>query len=361
VDEERLEMLNECANHHTKKIKAVTSEDISRVENFAHKSLNPKIGFPLFLFSYKPSWIPWTKGCWTSTQLGPPCDRYSCKQILEWLNENYHTKKHFKFMYYAQEPYLEARCQEANTNKEFEEVIKNCPLLITCTHPSLSWTFEGILIPDPYLMAKHAELASVLDSKKLLPFNKRKSRFFFSGTITGPSVPFSHENIKYNPRHGLFEKTKQWPFLDYNVTNFMLLDHLASPSYKDHILKHYSHLKGESVDFFYHANYKYLLSFDGFGSAWSRVPLILATGSVLILNAACSQYFYCLMVENETHVTIKSDLSNGEQLYKNLEKDQKKAERIGLQGRNFAKLFLTKDAIDTYLWLVLKKIENAYQ
>ena len=55
------------------------------------------------------------------------------------------------------------------------------------------------------------------------------------------------------------------------------------------------------------------------------------------------------MVENHTHVTIKSDLSDGEEIFRRLENNPKLAEKIGAQGRNFANMLLTKEAVDTYL------------
>ena len=362
IENERLEMLQECARHHTKKIEVIRHQDISRLENFYRTVLQPIGPFPLFLFSFKPSWIPWIKGQWSYTALGPIDGTYkdNSENLLKWLNQYYHTKKPFKFFYLAQEPYLRGCQYPQDIGKKFAEVLKNCPLLISCTHPDLPWTQQCILMPDPYLLSQGTQnqLESLLNSTKLLPFSERKSTFYFRGALTGPRLPFSYETMKHNPRHLLLKKVKIWPFLDYKITSFDSLDLVIKPDYKEYILKNYSWLKGDTVDFFEHAKHKYLLSFDGYGSAWSRVPLILATGSVLVLNAFCHQYFYCLMVENETYVGLNGDLSNGEKIYHDLENNPTLAEKIGTQGRKIARLFLTKSAVDTYLWLTLKEIEK---
>lgn len=363
IDEERLEILKECAKNNTKQLNKVTLKDISRVEDF-YRNVLKNMGLPISLFSYEPSWLPWTKGHWKLSSLNSG-NKNTCENLLKWLNEHYHTRHPFKFFYLSQEPYLSGgRCNES-VQEQFLAVIQNCPLLISCTHPDLEWTSKCVLIPDPWLLSQEIQdqIKSLVNSTIFLPFSKRKPVFYFRGALSGPKLPQKFETMKFNQRHLLLKKVKLWSFLDYKVTNFGSLysPEQACSDYKEHILKNYSHLKGESVDFFEHAKHKYLLSFDGYGAAWGRVPMILATGSVLVLNAACQQYFYNLMVTNETHVTIKSDLSDGEQVYHDLEQDSKRAERIGAQGRNFAKLFLTKDAVDTYLWLALKEVENAYQ
>ncbi len=364
IDPKILDALKDCAKHHTKNIKGFKSSDIERVITFSKRSFQPYRECPFFLFQYQPALIPIKKGAWNFARLDKNCEAYepNCKKLLDWLNTHYHTNKPFEFLYYAQEPILSFLFQKKETCDNFAKIIKNCPILISCNHIDLAWTHKAVLIPDPYMISqdKQMQLTALLDSKELLPFNHRIPKFFFSGALTGPR-PLNFDYMDLNPRHLLLKKTAKWPFLKYNVTNFELLNELAIRDYKDHILKIYSNLKGESVDFFEHAKYKYLLSFDGYGAAWSRVPLILATGSVLVLNAICRQYFYDFMLENVTHVNLKNDLSNGEELFHHLEKNPQHAEKIGKQGKDFAKMFLTKDATDAYLWLVLKEIENAYE
>ena len=115
------------------------------------------------------------------------------------------------------------------------------------------------------------------------------------------------------------------------------------------------------VNFISHGNYKYLISIDGFGAAWTRVPYILCTGSVLLLRADCHEFFYKLMQPNETHIEINSGLTNLEERYKYLEENPEIAQRIGDQGRRFAIDYLNPDALDFYLKTVIYQLNEAYE
>ncbi len=99
---------------------------------------------------------------------------------------------------------------------------------------------------------------------------------------------------------------------------------------------------------------------DGFGAAWSRVPYILFTKSVLLLRADCHQYFYPLLQENVTHITINRGLKNLEATYIELEQNQEKAKMIAQNGFDFAEKYLTKNAIDTYLIQVIYDLNRAF-
>ena len=170
------------------------------------------------------------------------------------------------------------------------------------------------------------------------------------------------KNMAANARQNLLQMLETFPYLDYRITNISTFtdEKKADGEYKKYILEKFSYLKCDPVDFVEHAKNKYLLSCDGIGAAWSRVPYIMATGSVLFLNAQCEQYFYRLMKNQETHVVINQDFSNLDTEFHKLENNPGMPEKIGRQGKEFAKRFLTKAPIDAYMLLVLKKLESYY-
>ena len=250
-------------------------------------------------------------------------------------------------------------------------LLDSVPLLISCNHPDLPWTKKAILIPDDFILADKfsQDIENLLGSrvyssidemsegleKGLVPFSERISNVYFRGALTGPKLPFTLDNMKLNPRHYIMTLLDDYFYLDVKPTHF--LDKRPGSGI-EFIRKNFYHLKSPRVDFFEHAKNKYLLSMDGFGAAWSRMQLIMATGSVLFLNAQCEQYFYQLMEPGKTYIVINRDFSNLDDEYRRLEADPNRAEKIGNRGKAFVQKFFTKTAIDAYLWLVLNKIES---
>lgn len=74
---------------------------------------------------------------------------------------------------------------------------------------------------------------------------------------------------------------------------------------------------------------KYLLSADGFGAAWKRVPWILFSNSVLFKpKSDVMQWFYGKMEPGRHYVEVKEDLSDIFGLMEELEGDEGKVLEI---------------------------------
>lgn len=376
IDLATFKVLNACAEKNTNSLKGkISQESIQSFQSFCLKSFSD---LPLALFVFTPSNEKSVAGKWECGLI--KCFKknndflYRARNMFKWLKENYTPKRKLTFFYLLQEPYLMGHKVPQEIQIQFGELLESCPLLISCTHPDLAWTKKAVLIPDDLIRrdsyyTRFEELLScdtfvplhdliAKPLKGLAPFSERKSCIYFSGGLAGPSLPFEMENMKENPRHYLLTLVKDMPYIEVRITDWQEWMHSARSPYFRYLFDAYSHLEGDRVDFFEHAKNKYLLSCDGYGAAWSRVELIMATGSVLLLNAQCEQYFYPLMENNKTHVVINKDFSNLDAEFNRLEDDPECAQKIGEQAREFAKKFFTKGAINAYLWLVLRKLES---
>ena len=109
-----------------------------------------------------------------------------------------------------------------------------------------------------------------------------------------------------------------------------------------------------------YGHYKYLMSIDGFGAAWARVPHILFTGSVLFLRADCKQYFYPLLINMTNCVKIYTNLTNLETMIIFLENNEQQAEDIGQRGKQIAETFLSPVAIDEYFMYLFRDLNDAF-
>lgn len=362
VDSETLIALDECADQNTRFLKnKVSQKTIMDFKNYCYKEFKNSDLLSLALFHFTPDPNLTDSGFWSIEHINDTKSiRVSrAKKLFAWLQKNYIPKKEFSFFYLTGEPYFDGWQIDTKTHNQLTTLLSQCPLLITCNHPDLPWTKKSILIPDDWMMSAEfqSSLTKLLNAD-FVPFPQKKSQVYFRGGLTGPKLPFSFENMPNNPRHYLLTLIEQYNYLSLGVTDFKTWRYNPQSPYLEYLLKNFSYLKCEPVDFFEHAKHKYLLSCDGYGAAWSRVELIMATGSVLFLNAQCEQYFYALMENNKTHIQINKDFSNLDAEFKRLENKPKIAEKIGLQGKEFAQKFFTQKAIDTYLWLVLNKLEK---
>ncbi|MES2252104.1 MAG: glycosyl transferase family 90 [Pseudomonadota bacterium] len=258
----------------------------------------------------------------------------------------------------------------------FAEILTRCPVLATCSSDRLPWTKNLILIPDFYILGVDVELVDELLRSTLPKFETRSNQCFFSGGLSGSDHPYQFNRKHEIPRLHLLDYADEHSFVKCVVTNLNYLklgarENGASRNreFSKWFAANHASKIGEPIDYIGHANYKYLLSFDGFGAAWGRVPGILATGSVLLMQTECNQWFYPWMkaydpftttehVDDETHIMINKDLSNLQPVYEWLERNPKQAEQIGENGKRFAELFLNECRANRYLAEIITALET---
>lgn len=288
-------------------------------------------------------------------------------ELLTWLNT--HIKKDIKdglsFIYMPQEPLHECGFLDQKQQLALKTLFEKCPILLTCTHPNILWADQGILIPDPYiLLDKYKTDIEEIKAKKELIYSKRSPSIFFRGAISGPySYIYNTDSIYKDDRVKLFSLSKSFPFINALITDdsCLTIHGRVTADFQQWYSQNLSDKKGPYANFIEHARHKYLISIDGYGSAWSRVPYILFTGSVLLLRADCKQYFYSLLQNMTTHVNIDLGLVNLAAVYIHLEQNPHIAESIGNNGYAFAEKYLTVDAINMYLVQVIRDLNDAFK
>jgi hypothetical protein len=295
-----------------------------------------------------------------------PHTRFS-GELLTWLNA--HVTKDIKdglsFVYMPQEPLHECGFHDEKQQLELKALFEKCPVLLTCTHPKVLWSESAILIPDPYIvMDKYRTDVDDIKSKRELTYQQRSPSIFFRGAISGPySFVYSIDSVQKDDRLRLFMFSKNAPFINAMITDDSCLNiqERVTADFKQWYMRNLSDKKGPYANFIEHARHKYLISMDGYGSAWSRVPYILFTGSVLLLRADCKQYFYLLLQNMRTHVAVDPGLTNLHSIYMYLEQNPGVAEAIGNNGYAFAENYLTVDAINRYLSQVVRDLSDAFR
>jgi hypothetical protein len=288
-------------------------------------------------------------------------------ELLTWLNTHgpKNLKKGMSFVYMPQEPLHECGSFTQSQQQALKALFAKCPILLTCTHPEILWSPSAILIPDPYIMhPKYQETINQIQQNAEHDFQKKQSTIFFRGAVSGPySFVYRMESLQKDDRLKFFMLSKEKAYIDAFITDdhWVNIQSRVTPDFKQWYLLNLAHKRGHQADFIEHSRHKYLISMDGFGAAWSRVPYILFTGSVLFLRADCKQYFYGLLSNMKTYVDIDPGLTNLESVFVHLEQNPDVAATIGQAGREFARRYLTVDAINMYLSQVILDLNAAFK
>jgi hypothetical protein len=304
---------------------------------------------------------------WTLTPLTRNDEkRERAQPFIDLLNTNIHPDKNVSFLLLAEEPYYQGRKLSRKVNDQLELLFRDCPLLLTCDHPELPWTYKGILIPDFFLLFdKRKEIDKQL-CKEQLPWAEKQPKVYFRGQIAGFRMPYNHENGPKNPRIIAAEMAlTHSDFIDVGITDISQIEAedegFAEPSYVAAFKTRYQSLFMAKADFDTHGQYRYLLSTDGFGAAWGRVPLILSTGSIAFIQKECNQFFYGLLKDRENCIMLKNDLSDIPQHYRELENNPDFAKKIAAQGRMLAQTYFTMESLTMYLRMVIGDITDSYK
>ncbi|MEI7493514.1 MAG: glycosyl transferase family 90 [Alphaproteobacteria bacterium] len=307
------------------------------------------------------------------------------KVILSFLNgesRECHDKarldKDFSFLAFLQEPGIFPSLSEESCN-DLSEIFKNNFVLTPCTSPAKHpWSQYLIAIPDFFTLGNDRQKVSTTLMASISPFKSRTTQCFFIGGLSGPFRPY--ENIteieeKFPRLHYCKLAHEHRQSLRVAITNYEYL-RIATTIYSgDHIyerfaecLKKYRVRSMQQQTYAEQARYAYLLSMDGFGAAWGRVPGILATGSVLLMQAENKQWFYPWLkaydpfrstatpVSDECYIPIRTDLSNLVPVVNWLNENPGQAKRIGENGRQFAEEYLKANEVELYFESIIKAL-----
>jgi hypothetical protein len=221
----------------------------------------------------------------------------------------------------------------------------------------------AILIPDFRLQEPTyaEELAAVRARAETIDFDSRIEVIKWRGRLSGPDYPDS-ENCDGFPRYRLLMLSLQHPeIVDARLTN---QDNLEGSASALALKRKIEALLGAPEPFLPAADlvpYKYLISLDGAVSAWKRVPTILASGSVLLLQHRWGQFFYPGLEPWNHYVPVKPDISDVLERYAWLRANPLRARAIGDNGRRFAAQALRPPALEDYYLEVLDECTALYQ
>lgn len=243
---------------------------------------------------------------------------------------------------------------------ELDQRLMDVPLLRCDWKPEDS-SERTIPIPDFHIQqASYATaLGQIHRTRAEHAFEQRRPVVGWRGSLSGP-VHATMETVNRFPRYKLLSISKQFPQLvDARLTNF---DDIATRDedgqLRDYLRREFGELAPNLPEDQFVA-YRYLVSTDGAVAAWRRVPTILASGSVLLLQNEWRQFFYPGLKAWLHYVPVKTDLSDLLERHEWLEKHQEQARNIAAAGQRFADTFLTPAAIEEYFLFIVHALASS--
>jgi len=240
--------------------------------------------------------------------------------------------------------------------------LENVPFLRCDWNDRYPDSLQTIPIPDFHIQQpSYAEaFVRMTTAQEQYPFEKRQRKVFWRGSLSGPQY-VTQENVHSFPRYKLLEIARSAPaMIDAQLTNY---DDIATRDPDGTIRAHLEERFGglspyvPEPEFMAH---KYLISADGAVAAWRRVPVILASGSVLLLQHEWKQFFYPGLRPWEHYIPIRKDFSDLKEKHEWLENHPAEAKAIASAGHAFAMRFLTPEAIRQHFTNALLNLSGGY-
>jgi hypothetical protein len=238
----------------------------------------------------------------------------------------------------------------------FADYLKRVPFLRCDWRDDDEISAHAVPIPDFSLQdaAYAGELAAIERAVAETPFAERREVVMWRGRLSGPGYP-DLENCAGFPRYRLLMLSLRHPeIVDARLTNYTNFTDGESAAALRRRLEALFGSPAEELPAERFVAYKYLVSVDGAVAAWKRVPTILASGSVLLLQHRWKQFFSPGLEPWEHYVPLADDLSDLIARHEWLRAHPERAGDIAESGRRFAREVLRPAFLEDYFVEVIE-------
>ena len=197
---------------------------------------------------------------------------------------------------------------------------------------------KNTLIPDAYAMNEYGGILTKND-----PYVYKIPKAIFVGFSTGNNV-----DLKKNERLSFSNWALDQDGIDSYITGIVQInEEMVSTSYP-----RYKEFINNYIPEEEQMKYKYIISIDGNGPAWNRVPWILNSKSILIKKTSeMINWYYPLLKENYHYISFDTNESILGELKNN-------NDEIVENAHKFVKDYLDKDSQMLYMYNVIKNISS---
>ena len=196
------------------------------------------------------------------------------------------------------------------------------------------------LLPDPYQMAGYGDLVERA-SRDPVPWERKRDVVFFAGTTTGDRDPARNERI----RACVWSLSRPAGEAFLRITNVAQM----TPEACRAAVPRFDEVLHRPVAVHEHFDFKYQLNIAGNTCCWSRVPMVLASGCLLmhLRTHADALWYYPLLREDEHYVAAPSIEAIPECRRRCVAQDAW-CKEVAARGRRFREAYLTRGAAARY-------------
>lgn len=196
------------------------------------------------------------------------------------------------------------------------------------------------LLPDPYQAAGYGGLAAAAAADPV-PWDRKRPVVFFAGTTTGDRDPAKNERI----RACVWSLSRPADEVFMRITNVAQM----TPEACRAAVPRFDQVLHRPISLPEHFDFRYQLNIAGNTCCWSRVPMILASGSLMmhLKTHADIAWYYPLMHEDEHYVGVGSIAEVPACRARCLAEDAW-AREVAARGRRFRASYLTAGAAALY-------------
>jgi hypothetical protein len=201
------------------------------------------------------------------------------------------------------------------------------------------------MIPDPYHVTGYGGLL-VEASRDAVPWASKAPKLFFAGTTTGDRDPTRNARIQacvwslWHPDETRFHIT--------NIAQMSSSDALARVPRLRHVLHPH-------VDVRDHHAFRYQVNIVGNTACWSRVPMVMASQSVLVNLRHRDSMWYYPMLRDGTHYVGADGVDDLLRVRSALEGDAGRCGRIVADANRFVRDHLHPRHADAYMAQLLEE------
>ena len=223
-------------------------------------------------------------------------------------------------------------------------------------------TMRTIQIPDYFLLDRTYadELRAIADAVAAHPFDTRIETITWRGSLHGSQYA-NDANYSQFRRFTLLMLSLQHPgIVDARLTNYHVEESESGAALRARLERMFGG-PADALPAEAFAAYKYLISTDGVGAGWKRLPISLAAGSVVLMQHRWTQFFYPGLAPWVHYVPVADDLGDLIERYHWLTAHPSEARTIADAGLRFAHTHLTPPALAAYFREVIEACGELYR
>jgi hypothetical protein len=250
----------------------------------------------------------------------------------------------------------------AHRQQECLEHFKRVPFLRCDQSDDDRLSMHTIQIPDFFVLDRTYadELTAIERAVAAQPFETRIETIKWRGSLHGSQYANDGNYAQFR-RYTLLMLSLQHPdIVDARLTNYNVEESESGAALRKRLESTFGQ-PADALPAQAFVAYKYLISTDGVGAGWKRLPTILASGSVLLMQHRWTQFFYPGLKPWVHYVPVDDDLSDLIERYRWLTAHPSDAQAIAGNGLRFARTILTPTALATYFREVVERCGELYR